>query len=108
MTPYPRPDWSPELRVAVDQEMRRQGRPLARLYFALLRRLERRYDRQNPHWDAAQYEGWHDAELVWRILFLQRAGRSLWLELRLWQEVIVTLVLFGAAAAGYMLGRLPW
>jgi hypothetical protein len=75
---YPRERWSPELRSAVDREARllRATRFLTWPFDAAVARITRR--QAATAWDAAHYRDWTREELVWRVLFLQGAGRNAW------------------------------
>lgn len=74
-------------------------------YNALKRWLENRYDVSNPAWDETHYEDWSNHDLKWRILFLQGAGRGLWVERELWRRYAGPILLFAILVAGVLIGR---
>lgn len=73
-------------------------------YDAIVEAITNRYNKVNPSWAPDRFAEWTHKDLVWRICFLQGAGRSAWIEKKLWQTRILPVAMFLAAIGGYLLG----
>lgn len=104
---YPERNRPPELRAAVEASRRyeRWTLPWSAWWDPLIAWLSRRKDRKNPPWNAAHYRDWSHEELVWRIRFLQGAGRRVWLERETWRLLIAPALAVASFALGLWIGR---
>jgi hypothetical protein len=101
---YPESSWPPELKQEVDRYRRWRWLtlPWSVPFDALAAWIE---SRKKPAWDDAHYAGWNRRELVWRILFLQGAGRRASVECEVWKLHILPIVALSMFVAGALLGR---
>lgn len=102
---YPREEWSEDLKREVDRAIRWR-----RIMFwwtipfnAIAERFFRASERGS--WGEAHYKEWSRAELLWRVLFLQGAGRTAWAERETWRLVVTPLAAVAAFTLGVWLGR---
>lgn len=101
---YPKEKWSPEFHAEVKRRRRwNQITFLWSIPFSWLTSLFER--RKVPVWNSDHYKGWSPDELIWRICFLQGAGRHAWAEGEAWRLVVTPLAAVIAFAAGLWLGK---
>ena len=105
MKQWPRWRWSQSLKDAVDRSARIQR--FTRLFTWPLDAAADRIDRESSKaaWDEKHYEDWDRDELVWRILFLQGAGRSWWARYVVAVRWVVPLALLAGVSIGLLVSR---
>jgi len=101
---FPYEEWSDDLKREVDRAIRWR-----RLLFwwtipfdAIAEWFFRRSE--NGAWDEAHYRDWNRQGLLWRIMFLQGAGRTAWAEREAWRLVIAPIATVLAFGIGVWLG----
>lgn len=102
---FPAEDWSEDLKSEVDRSIRWRRFifwwtiPFDFVAEKFFRSSERRA------WDESHYHDWRRQELLWRIMFLQGAGRTAWAERETWRLVVTPLAIVAAFSVGMFLGR---
>ena len=96
---------TPELRAAAEAEKRYQRWAFLWSFWwePLIDRIVKRRDRKSPAWDFRHYDDWSRDELVWRIVFLQGAGRRTWIEREAFRLIVLPVSTFVAFAVGMLL-----
>jgi hypothetical protein len=101
---FPVEDWSDDLQREVKRAIRWR-----RIMFwwtipfdAIAERFFRRSEERA--WDERHYHDWSRQELLWRIMFLQGAGRTAWAERETWRLVVCPIGIVLAFALGLWLG----
>lgn len=101
---YPEDQWPADLRAAVARS-RRWSRILF-LWSVPYDAVVMLFGRQRAApWSDEHYRDWSRHELIWRIQFLQGAGRHAWAEREAWRLVITPLAMVAAFALGLALAR---
>ena len=101
---FPREEWSDDLKREVDRAVR--WRRLIFWWTIPFDFLAERFFRRSEKtaWDESHYRDWSRQELLWRIMFLQGAGRTVWAEREAWRLVIAPVAIVLSFAVGIWLG----
>ena len=102
---YPRWRWPQHLKDAVDRQVRarRWTAPFTWPLDAAAERIEREYSK--TAWGEDHYQDWERDELIWRVVFLQDAGRASWARYVVMVRWVVPLALLAGAVIGRLVLR---
>ena len=102
---FPRSEWSRELAREVDRHMRwhRFTRWLTWPFDWLVKRLEA--DSERHGWPKAHYTDWDREALIWRVEFLQGAGRWHWARFVIAMRWLLPLAVLVGLAIGLAVRR---